>query len=873
MLIHGAAYSNCTSPYSLPDGLSLVNWHTFLVKATDTNGNVDPTPAEWKFKLSIYPDAPATSKLVYPEDGKKTASYYTLKAEWGVAPAGGGVTGVTFQMLLPTSSYGKVFKDVPAECVIDGKGEQVSWPLPTTGNPGHTEPVFLKVWGCAPFVPYYPEENIKFRAVFDGGINAAGASVPATTGFVHQKNGTKVSTNAVQSIGPVTLDLVTGAHTISRTDVSIPVPGTKTNLEFTRVYNSSSPLGEYSSMGSWFPSAPMDMEFEGEAWRRLEEQVVPATPAVYEKECWNEEGDPTGCGSTCPPESCEEWLAEEAQPEERWMELIGSEGEGVPYEISGESLIAPDYAKEFKLHREGAENIVLTDESGTHTIFRKNGPLEYLPKEMSFQATPTSARMVYTTTTHEGLRLARIIAPSQTGIPCGDTASITQVGCRTLEFEYLPSSTWQGPGAIWWSHDLASIRYYNATGQNSQLVAKYNYNQYGKLIEVWDPRLPNFKEKYTYRETTFGNLITSVTPPGEKPWEFEYDLGYDYGYKAPLRSVSRASLTTPSKATTTIVYDVPVSGEDAPYDMSPSTVAEWGQSDFPVDATAIFPPSQVPTEFPPSDYSKAEISYMDPDGGRVNQISPSPPGVAGPSIGTSEIDTRGNIVRTLSPENRLVALEDEDPVARSHELDEHSTYSADSSELLESWGPLHEVRTAWGDTVEARLHTTFKYNEGAPQSVLEKDPQPHLVTKTISGASIPGQSGDVEKTVSETKYDWSLLLPTEEIADAGEGGLKLTSKTGYDQATGLVTEERMPAANAGGTDAYTMKTVYYSNKLQSETEHGCGENKAWAGLPCVIKRRPCRIPPADDRRFLGNGSRNIRASTSRKSSKRESQMC
>ena len=50
---------------------------------------------------AIYPSAPSTSKLAYPEEGKKTASYYTLKAEWGSAPEGGGVTGVTFQMKLP----------------------------------------------------------------------------------------------------------------------------------------------------------------------------------------------------------------------------------------------------------------------------------------------------------------------------------------------------------------------------------------------------------------------------------------------------------------------------------------------------------------------------------------------------------------------------------------------------------------------------------------------------------------------------------------------------------------------------------------------------------------------------------------------------
>ena len=137
----------CESPYELPHGLE-AGWHHFKVYATDSEGNEDRTPVEWTFNPAIYPSAPSTSKLIYPEDGKKTASYYTLKAEWGAAPKGGGVSGVSFQVQLPKW---EAFKQVPAACVIDGEGNQVSWPLAAAGNPGHTDPVFLKVKGCAPF--------------------------------------------------------------------------------------------------------------------------------------------------------------------------------------------------------------------------------------------------------------------------------------------------------------------------------------------------------------------------------------------------------------------------------------------------------------------------------------------------------------------------------------------------------------------------------------------------------------------------------------------------------------------------------------------------------------------------------------------------
>gem|GEM_PF-840478 len=825
--LDSSSFTSCTSPYSLPANLG-GGWHTFEVEATDARGSTDLSPAAWTFNPALYPPAPTTSKLVYPEDGKKTASYYTLKAEWGSAPEGGGVTGISFQMELPGW---KAFKAVPAECVLDGDGQEVSWPLAAASNPGHTEPVFLKVRGCAPFEKAgYPEKEIKFRAVFDGGAKAAGASEPAATEFVRQYNMSRVSTDATASVGPASLDLLTGAFTLSRTDVSIPVPGSEANLEFTRAYDSTieNNLPGYSTVlgGWWQPSTPVESEYEGQAWQSLKEQVIPARPKVYDEECLQEEAE-------FEEGEKEECLIEEAQPEERWMELTDNEGAGIPFEIQGASYVAPDYAKELKLTREDSEHIVLSDPNGTHTTFTKDGGRGYLPTTISFQATPTSARMVYEDPGHPeyvGLRLVRIIAPAQAGISCGDWTSIETKGCRTLKLEYLPKNEW-AEGAIWplWQVNLASIRYYNASGETgtSQKVAEYNYNGETTLTEEWDPRLPNLKEKYTYYG---GNLLTSLTPPGEEPWEFEYEYGKlgEYGSPSKLTSVSRASLLEGEPtATTTIAYGVPISGEGAPYDMSAAAVAEWGQSDYPVDATAIFPPNQVPAE-PPSDYSQAMIHYMDPDGYEVNAASPSPPGASGPSITTSEIDTHGNVVRELGAQNRLEALEAEDPIARSHELDSHSTYSADGTEMLESWGPLHEVRLESGETVEARQHTTVKYDEGAP-TLKEGETAPRLPTKETVAAAISGKE-DAELRVTQTNYNWELRKPTETIVDPGEGHLNLITKTVYNSA-GQVIETRQPSNSEGGS-AGTTKTDYYTAGGK-EKDSPCYAHPAWAGLPCV----------------------------------------
>ena len=836
---------SCTSPYSPAEHLS-EGGHTFVVAAVNSEGQTDPTPAKYVFDPAAYPPAPATSKLVYPEDGKKTASYYTLEAEWGYPPKeGGGVSDVTFQMKMPYGTWSQ-FKDVPEECTVDGEGNEVSWPLPVTSNPGHSEPVFLKVRGCTAFSSNgYQEKDVEFRASFDGGKEAAGASETVSTEFARNHNGTAVATDTFESIGPASVDLLTGAFTISRTDVSIPVPGTEANLEFTRVYNSSRPSKESGWMGWWLASTPIEGEFEGSAWQGLHEEVIPATKAVFEKECWNEKGATIGCESGAPCDeahNCEEWEVEEARPEERWMELTSNEGEAISFEIAeveGKiNYTAPEYAKELVLAREG-EHIVLSTPEGTHTTFTEKSSREYLPESVSFQATPSSQRLVYT-----GKKLQRIIAPTPEGVKeCGDWTSIETAGCRTLVLEFNPTLGW---------HPLESIRYYNASGEvaTSQVVAKYAYGgqESNHLTEEWDPRLPNLKEKYGYHEGSYQSLLTSVTPPAAEPWNFNYEFETS---KKPtrLRSVSRASLLAGEPtATTTIAYEVPVSGEGAPYEMSPESVAEWGQSDFPVDATAVFPPNHVPSE-PPSNYTEAVVHYMDPDGYEVNTASPPVPGVKGDAIATTETDVHGNVVRSLSAQSRLRSLEAEDSAARSHELASGARFSDDGTKMFESWGPLHKVRLEDGKTVEARTDTEVLYDQGAPK-LKEGESAPRLPTMEGVFAYVPAKSEDLETKITETKYDWTLRKPIETIVDPTRTengvevkGLNLKTRIAYDPKTGLPIERSLPAKPEGG-DAHTTKTIYWTAGANSQ-DASCGGKASYVNLPCKVM--PASQPAAEGR--------------------------
>ena len=496
------------------------------------------------------------------------------------------------------------------------------------------------------------------------------------------------------------------------------------------------------------------------------------------------------------------------------------------FEIVGGNYVAPEYAKEYVLTKNG-ETFNLATPEGSHTVFTKNesGIVgSYRPTAVSWQATKKSVTMVYEHVEGLGpLRLSEMIAPSAAGVECLEGTSYKTPGCRTLTFQYTKSS--ESP----WYDRLESITYHNATGSGSEVVAKYAYTGSGfesELSEEWNPQIsPNLKEKYTYSWP----WLKSVTPPGEEPWEFGYYRENEYEGMKPLKSVSRASLLeSPSKAQTTLVYGVPISGSSAPYEMSPTSIAKWGQTDYPVEATAIFPPTDVPGE-PPSSYSQATVKYMDPKGSLVNTASPEMPGAGGSSIATTETNSKGDVVRELSAQNRLTALgAGEGSAARSEELDTHSIYSADGTQMLESWGPLHPVRLESGESVEARTHTTIEYDKEEP-TLKEGEAAADLPTKETVATDIPGKE-EVEPHIFETKYNWSLRKPEETIVDPS--GLDLRTVTKYEEATGLLIETRQPAEPKGG-DAHTTKTVYYSAGTQA-SESACQKKPEWANLPCKV---------------------------------------
>jgi RHS repeat-associated protein len=743
--------------------------------------------------LTYYPRAPESSHLVSPTEGLRTARRLKLKAHWTVA----GVTGITYQYREGKTG---LFETIPTELVRDANAKAVEkWPIALSGV-NETEPLYFDA-AHATSTLRKKGGVVQVRAIFEGPTGVEGYSQPVEATVNRLVGGPR---DATAQVGPGTVDLLTGNLAVTETDVSIP--GFNSALEFTRTLNSRE-AGETSNKGvlgkGWKPGAPVE-QAGGSEWRSI--KLVNESETI-EGETYHFE----------------------------YALVTAIEGGEIAFEKNeAGQYVTPPELTGFSLTTEG-EKLVLADPAGNRTTFENiGGGNEYVPISISQPGgAGNKTRMNYVF--KEGQkRLTMVIAPAAEGLSCTSEAEArANTGCRALEFTYSPATNWGAPAE--YGDRLSKITYYGPEKggcgigefcQHLWEVAKYEYNNEGRLIEEWDPRIsPALKTKYSYEA---GGWLHTITPPGQEPWTMEYGVIDEEEANGRLMSVKRPSLLeSPSTAQTTIAYEVPISGGSEAPNMGGSEVAKWGQKDIPVDATAIFPPDQVPSK-PPTSYSHATIHYMDSEGFEVNTATPSGAGTSEPSITTRETNEFGNVVRELTAQNRLrvMAEPEANRPKRAEELEAKRHYSSDGTQMEEEWGPMHQVRLASGITVpKARVHKTVQYDEGWPGTGIK----PHLPTRETTGASIPGEGVDADQRVTEYKYNWNLRAPTETIVDPGAGHLNITSKTIYDETTGLPIETRQPS-NTGGGGAGTTKIVYYSSGILGE----CANKPQYANLPCKI---------------------------------------
>ncbi|HET8861788.1 MAG TPA: DNRLRE domain-containing protein [Solirubrobacterales bacterium] len=746
----------------------------------NTSASADPTKRPY---MSVRYYLPATNGAVArPVDGMRTSRFVPL--EVGTKDDG---EAVTFQV---GKGQGPEWQTIPVELVRDAQGNKISWPYPL--KKGEMQPLSFD---AATYVGSGGDTDLQVRALVDGGPLSVGYT-PSKEVVVDRLVGGPY--DAVAGVGPGSLNLETGNFTISRTDVSIS--GFGSALEFARSRSSRDPQVSKPKLND-----PETTNILGQGWQ----SSVPVEAAGGS--AWQGLRDYDGAG------------------EGSYVVLTDLEGYEYGFELSNGNYISPPEVDGWLLVRQDATHIALTDPDGNRTIFEKEGGgYDYKPSAVSQTGgAGNTTRMVYDLVSGKK-RLSKVIAPTAAGLSCPDATAQTILGCRVLTFSYQPATTWGAPAS--YGDRLSTIKYYgpaDASTMSSWEVAKYAYNSSGQMVEEWDPRIsPALKEKYAYE----GLYLKSLTPPGEEPWSFEYaPIKGGEEVAGRLKNVKRASLLeSPSVAQTTISYDVPLSGSGAPYDLSPTAVAAWGQTDIPRDATAIFPPDQVPAE-PPTSYSRATVYYTDGEGQLVNTATPAGAGTSSASITTTEADEYGHVLRELTAQNRLRALAaGEGSVSRSHELEVKSLFFLDQNRREEEWGPLHEVRLESGESVQARLHRVINFEEGAPEGI---SPEPHLATKETASAFIPAQGIDADQRVTQTKYNWTLRKPTDTIVDPS--GLNLRTHIEYDAVSGLPTERRLPAEPNGG-DAHSTKFIYYTPGT-NPVDSTCANKAAWAGLVCRVR--------------------------------------
>ncbi|MFE7753058.1 DNRLRE domain-containing protein [Streptomyces sp. NPDC057428] len=426
-------------------------------------------------------------------------------------------------------------------------------------------------------------------------------------------------------------------------------------------------------------------------------------------------------------------------------------------------------------------------------------------------------------------------------------ATPTAKGCRVLEFVYADSTTATSSVPGDYQGQVKAIRLWattpSASAATAETVAAYAYNASGHLTQVWDPRIsPALKTQYTYDAD--GHVAT-LTPAGELPWTFTYGKAGSAltAGEGMLLKASRPALaagttdTTAGTATTMVVYDVPLSGSTAPYQMDSATVATWAQSEPPTDATAVFPVDSVPSSSTGSDltsssYGRATVTYIDAGGEETNTASP------GGGITTTEHDVFGNTTDQLTAANRALALSsssdeltqlglaDVSTADRAQQLATVSEYSADGTRVTETYGPLYQVTLAKeltgstgestlaaGSVVLARTHTAFTYDENRPSDAAVSG----LLTSKVAGAAIPGYAADADTSTVTYTYDWSTGQQK-----SATGGTDVVAT--YDSA-GRVASTR--TTGSSGSDADTLNHTYYS-----ATATGTCASVEWDGMLC-----------------------------------------
>ncbi|MFJ6104210.1 DNRLRE domain-containing protein [Streptomyces sp. NPDC092359] len=770
--------------------------HTLQVRQADKADN--------KSEAVEYTFHAGPGGFVQPADGERTARRLPLVAE----ADGGTYDKVSFSW---RRSEADPWQRIPAGQVTSGGAPLTAWPVAMTG--GRNSPL---VWNATDTVD--PDGTVRIKADFTGPAAAAGSTGPLSVVVDRDASGA-----AAQEIGPGSVNLLTGDHTLSSGDASA------FGLSVSRTASSRTPdkgvkqEGQAPVFGKEWVSGTVAEATQSDYshLRRISDTAVAVVDSEGEETHFTANAARTG------------WTAETGS---EFLTLTGA--------VTG--------------------SFTLADTEGTVTTFTRpdaTATTWQVSSTLLDGLAHTTTTVVSETVTVDGVKLARpkrIIAPTSAASAAACTATPSTKGCRALEFVYGTATTGTDSAFGDFTGQVKEIRLWStgpgAASATAKPVQTYAYDASGRLRQAWNPQIsPALKTEYAYDAA---GRVTGLTPAGELPWTFTYGKAGNAATAGDgmLLKTSRAGLkpgtadVQQGTAATSVVYDVPLTGATAPYGMGAADVRAWGQLDAPTDATAVFPADAVPASHAGGSltagaYTRATVTYMGVAGRSVNSAAP------GGRVSTTEYDRFGNTVRELTAGNRETALGTGaadraaqaelgigrlTPAERADLLATRSVFDGTGTRELEKTGPLRRIEltadlksgattlVSSGTSVTARSWTVNAYDAGRPTDGTAKVKD--QVTKVTTGAQVrehPTVLG--EARVTQTVYDWAKGLATRTVKDPG--GLAITESTEYDDQ-GRVTKELAPGAT--GADAATRVTTYWS-----ATGTGvCQGRPEWADLVC-----------------------------------------
>ncbi|GGM41662.1 hypothetical protein GCM10011608_27930 [Micromonospora sonchi] len=756
-------------------------WHNIWARTRDSAGNVT--------QLRSYPFKVGSAAMTSPKTGDISGAKSVLSSI-----SASSFTEVTYQWRRAGSDS---WVQIPnSHVTYTAGGGAVTWPVPVTGG---TVPKLN--WDIAATLAAVDGQGVPR----DGPLQVRGYFNPNNNGApsdpVKIRFDRNLASATTAQVGPGSVNLITGNYQLSHADVSVA------GLVVSRTLNSRRPSGNADPLF-------------GPGW--ISGTVVSDAQAPYTRL--------TTFGS----------LVQVKLPDDSTIGFTRIDAGGTRYE--------PEV---------GSENHVLTFNSGTSTftLADRDGNVVTFTRAVNDPPnvyTPTAATAPGSgnTTTYswekvvlgssEVMRPTRLLAP----VPSGVTCTTLVRGCRAITFTYANTTTATGLADGTWGDYSGRVKQISYIAWDPDLptpamrtvvLARYTYDSGGRLRTVSDPRLDHQSGGSSHQVRTVyyyngDGIITSITPPAQEPWLFSYTTVPGDPGKGRLHKVTRSALSA-GTAVQTVVYQVPVSGSGAPYNLAAGETARWGQADAPTDATAIFPATQVPGGDPstgvlPGSYERATISYMDSNARTVNTAEPNG------HIDAVWYDLSGNVIGELTAGNRKRALEASgtDSAAAEAEIASRlstvTRYSDDGQTIQEIFGPEHDVLLSTGTVVRGRAHTSYTYDEGAPSG----GEAPGLPTTERVSVShvVGGQTVDEDVRTTKTEYDWTLKLATKTIVDPG--GLDLVNRTEYD-ASGRVVRSTQPAGGSADSTPATRVSVYYGAGANASHPE-CGGRAEWAGQVC-----------------------------------------